>query len=130
MKQLLTETQEKKKPVKRLAVNSKLVTTVVDAIQDKKGQDVVSLDLRKISEAVADFFVVCDANSPVQVKAIADHIVEKVEEELGEKPYHVEYGEKWTLVDFVDVVVHIFTLDYRQFYSLENLWEDAPKKNY
>ena len=130
MKQLNTVVQEKRKPERRLAKNSKLFTTIVDAIQDKKGEDIVALDLRKISEAVADYFIVCDARSDVQVKAIADHIKDKVEEICDEKPYHIELGEKWTLVDYVNIVVHIFQLENRQFYNLEHLWEDAEKTPY
>ena len=130
MEKILTEVQEKKKPAKKLAKNSKLLTTIVSAIRDKKGEEVTGLDLRKINEAVADYFILCDARSNIQVKAIADGIVQKVEEECGEKPFHTEIGDKWTLVDYVNVVVHIFQHEQRQFYSLENLWADADRIDY
>ncbi len=130
MEKILSTLQERKKPVARLAKNSKLYKTIIQAIQDKKGEGIVVLDLRKISEAVADYFIVCDARSHIQVKAIADNVKDEVEKECDEKPYHMEYGEKWTLVDFVNVVVHVFQSEQRQFYSLEHLWADAERTEY
>lgn len=119
--------QDRPKSPPRLTRNSKLFKTIIEAIKEKKGDEVVSLDLKKIDEAVADFFVLCEANSNTQLKAIADNLVEKVEKECGERPYHKEFGETWTLVDYVNVVVHIFQKEQRLFYNLESLWEDAPK---
>ena len=87
----------------------------------------MSLDLKKIDEAVADFFVLCEAQSNIQIKAIADNIVEKVKEECDENPYHIEYGEQWVLVDYVNIVVHVFQHEQRKFYDLESLWEDAER---
>lgn len=127
MEKIITALQGRKKSVDRLSRDSKLFTTVIDAIQDKKGENIVSLDLTKIDEAVADFFILCEAQSKTQLKAIADSIEKKVKEECEERPYHKENGEEWTLVDYVNVVVHIFQREYRQFYDLESLWEDADR---
>lgn len=113
------------KNVTRLNRNSKLFKVILDAINDKKGQNIVSLDLRKIDEAVADFFIICDAQSHIQVKAIADNVEERVREECKERPFHFEVGNAWTLVDYVNVVVHIFQTEERKFYDLEGLWMDA-----
>jgi ribosome-associated protein len=93
---------------------------------EKKAHDVLVLDLRGLTSA-ADRFVVCSGDSETQVKAIADHIATKLGEN-GSKPWHVEglEGRRWVLLDFVDVVVHVFYGDTRAFYGLETLWGDAP----
>ncbi len=127
MEKIITALQGRKKSINRLSRDSKLFTTIIDAIQDKKGEDIISLDLTKIDEAVADFFILCEAQSKTQLKAIAEGIEQKVKEECEERPYHKENGEEWTLVDYVNVVVHIFQREYRQFYDLESLWEDADR---
>ncbi|MBC7554128.1 MAG: ribosome silencing factor [Taibaiella sp.] len=122
--------QEVNKPAARLSKNSKLFKTIINTIKDKKGEGIVVLDLRKISEAVADYFILCDGRSHIQVKSIADAIRDEVEETCEEKPYHLELGEKWTLVDYVNIVVHVFQQEQRQFYSLESLWADAERTEY
>ena len=130
MEKIITALQERKKAPARLTKNSKLFKTIISAIQEKKGDGVVSLDLKKIDEAVADYFILCDARSNIQVKAIAQNLAETVETECGEKPYHIEHGDKWTLVDYVNIVVHIFQHEDRMFYNLESLWADAPRTEY
>lgn len=87
----------------------------------------VSLDLRKIPEAVADFFIVCEASSTVQVKAIADWVEVQVKKECGEPPYRHEghTAAQWILVDYVNVVVHVFLSETRKFYKLEEMWGDG-----
>jgi ribosome-associated protein len=127
LEKIITALQERKKTATRLTRNNSLFKNIITAIKDKKGENIVSLDLKKIDEAVADFFVLCEANSNVQVKAIANNIVDVIKEETGETPYHVEHGDTWTLVDYVNVVVHIFQREQRMFYNLESLWEDAPR---
>lgn len=127
MENIITALQARKKSPTRLTRNSKLFKTILHAIKEKKGEAIVSLDLRKIDEAVADFFILCEAQSSVQIKAIADSIQEEVDRECDEKPYHTERGEQWTLVDYVNVVVHIFTKEHRKFYDLESLWMDAAR---
>jgi len=127
LEKIISALQGRQKPVTRLTRNSKLFKAILEAIKDKKGEKIVSLDLRKIDEAVADFFILCEANSHIQVKAIATNIEEAVFQECGEKPYHVEHGDYWTLVDYVNVVVHIFQQEQRKFYNLETLWADAER---
>jgi ribosome-associated protein len=118
--------------VTRLTKNSKILKSIIKAIQDKKGENIISLDLRKIHEAVADFFIICQASSNTQVKAIADSIETEVKEELGENPYHHEgqQSAQWVLIDYVNVVVHIMQPETRKFYRLEEMWSDAPLTEY
>ncbi len=112
----------------RLTRSSKLFKAIIKAVQDKKASRIVSLDLRKITEASADFFVICEATSTVQVKAIADSVDNIVEQETGERPYRSEGVQslKWVLIDYVNIVVHIMQPEARTFYQLEELWHDAP----
>ena len=130
MEKIITALQERKKTPTRVTKNSKLFKSIIKAIQEKKGDGIVSLDLKKIDEAVADFFILCEARSNIQIRAIALGIEELVEEECGERPYHIEHGDTWTLVDYVNIVVHIFQHEQRMFYNLESLWEDAPRTEY
>lgn len=113
----------------RLTRNSKLFKSIIHAIQQKKGENIISLDLRKIPEAVADFFVVCEAATNVQVKAIADAIEEEVKKATGELPYRHEGHQalQWVLIDYVDVVAHVFQTETRKFYRLEEMWNDAER---
>jgi ribosome-associated protein len=124
---LLTRQNPPKKAPVRLNRNSKVFKTIINAILDKKGSQLVSLDLRKIPEAVADFFVVCEASSTVQVKAIADHVEDQMKKLCGEIPHRVEgrTSAQWVLVDYVNIVVHIFHPESRRFYKLEEMWSDA-----
>ena len=130
MEKIITALQERKKTPARLTKNSKLFKSIINAIKEKKGEGIVSLDLKKIDEAVADFFILCEARSNIQIKAIAQSITEVVEMECEESPYHIEHGDTWTLVDYVNIVVHIFQHEQRMFYNLESLWEDAPRTEY
>ncbi len=116
----------------RLTYSSKIIKTIISAILDKKGEEVISLNLKKIPEAIADFFIICEANNTTLLKAIADNIEKKVIEDCGEKPFKFEgkMGEKWILVDFVDVVVHVMLPETRGFYNIEELWQDAEKKEH
>ncbi len=127
MEKVITALQERKKSATRLTKNSKLFKTIINAIRNKKGEGIVSLDLKKIDEAVADYFVLCEAQSHIQLKAIAENVIDEVHQECGEKPYHTEYGDSWTLIDYVNIVVHVFQHEQRAFYNLESLWEDAPR---
>lgn len=116
----------------RLTKASKIYKTIIKAIQDKKGEDIVTLDLRKIPEAVADFFVVCQANNQPQIKAISDNVEEEVKKKLGEMPYRHEGKQnfQWVLIDYVNIVVHIMSEESRKFYKLEEMWSDAPSENH
>ncbi len=124
---LLNSRSKDSKASSRINRNSKLFKTILRAIQEKKGEHIVSLDLRKIPEAVSDFFIICEATSTTQVKAIADHVEHLVKEECGENPYRHEGKNalQWVLVDYVNVVVHIFQPETRKFYRLEEMWSDA-----
>ena len=110
----------------------KLIETIVSAIEDKKGKNIVSLDLTGFDGAICSHFVVCNADSTTQVAAIADGIEEKVLETLGEKVWRIEGQQNavWIAMDYVDVVVHIFQTELRDFYRLEELWADAPMVKY
>ena len=114
--------------VTRLTRNSKVFKTIIHAIQQKKGENIVSLDLRKIPEAVSDFFIICSAGSNVQVRAIAENIEEEVRKACGEIPYKHEgqQAAQWVLIDYVNVVVHVMQSEPRSFYRLEEMWSDAP----
>lgn len=105
---------------------------IADAILDKKGQDVVSLDLRPVGSAIADYFVVCNATSTTAVSAIADNILKMCREELGMKPLRTQGMENnfWIILDYGHIVIHVFLTEYREFYRLEDLWADAPRKTY
>jgi ribosome-associated protein len=118
--------------IRRLTKNSKLLKVIINSIQEKKGANILSLDLRKISEAAADFFIICEADSVTQVKAIADNIEEQTILQLNEKPYRSEGRTQmhWVLVDYINVVVHIMLPEVRRRYKLEELWYDAPEQKF
>jgi ribosome-associated protein len=111
----------------RLAKNSKIIRAIIQAIQEKKGEKIISLDLRKIPEAVADYFIVCEAGSTTQVRAIADFIETEVKEKCAEFPYMHEGRQvlQWVVIDYINVVVHIMLPESRRFYKLEEMWSDA-----
>ncbi len=118
----------KKSTTVRITRNSKIFKTIINAIQEKKGERIVSLDLRKIPEAVADFFIICEAGNTTQLRAIADFIETDVKEKCLEAAYKHEgrQGQQWILIDYVNVVVHVMMPDPRKFYRLEEMWSDAP----
>ena len=105
---------------------------VVDAVLEKKAQEVVLLDLRDLPEAVCDFFIICHGTSTTQVKAIGDYVTFDIKEKLKEYPISSEgmKNGEWVLVDYADVVVHVFHKDKRAFYQLEELWADAYSVHY
>jgi ribosome-associated protein len=116
-----------KSSITRLTRNSKIFKSIIKAIQDKKGEHIISLDLRKILEASADFFIVCEASSTTQVRAICDAIEDQVRKDCNEAPYKHEGRQalQWVLIDYVNVVVHVMHPDARKFYKLEEMWSDA-----
>ena len=132
MEQLSILATRKRSSVVRLTRNSKIFKTIIQAIQEKKAQNIISLDLRKIPEAVADFFIICDAGSTTQVKAVADSVEEEVRKNCEEFPYKHEgrTSMQWVLIDYVNVVVHVMLPESRRFYKLEDMWSDAPQENY
>ncbi|TAD81686.1 MAG: ribosome silencing factor [Bacteroidetes bacterium] len=116
------------KAATRITRNSKLFKTIINAILERKGENIISLDLRKIPEAISDFFIVCEATTNTQVKAIADAVQDDVKAVLNELPFKSEGYDhaKWILVDFVNVIVHVMQPETRRFYKLEDMWSDAP----
>lgn len=104
-----------------------LVETIKEGIQEKKGKGIVIADLSQIDGTIAKNFIICQGNSPSQVEAIAESVAEFCRKKLGEKPVNVAGlgNDQWVAIDFVDVLVHIFLPEVRQFYDLEHLWEDA-----
>ncbi len=100
---------------------------VIEGIRDKKGKNIVQLDLRHLDDAPADFFIICEGDSNVHVKSIADSVYSKVKEEIDTMPVHTEgsLNARWVLMDYFDTVVHVFYPETRMFYELEQLWSDA-----
>jgi len=104
-----------------------LITTIISGIEDVKGKDTIILDLREIDNTVCDYFIICEGTSNTQVNAIVSSINKKVSKELKDKPWHIE-GEdnaEWVLMDYVNVVVHVFQKHIREYYDIESLWGDA-----
>lgn len=112
---------------KNLASKDDLLANIIKGIEDVKGADIDILDLRDIENTVCDYFIVCNGNSNTQVVAISNSIQKAVSKELHEKPWHVEGLEnaEWVLMDYVNIVVHIFQKHVREFYNIESLWGDA-----
>lgn len=126
-----TETKKTapKKVVKKLPGD---IEVIVDAILEKKGQNVISLDLRKEGSGICDFFVICNADSTTNVSAIADNIEDQMIVRLNKKVLRSQGKENrfWIIQDYGDIVVHVFQTEYRNFYRLEDLWSDCEKKTY
>lgn len=105
---------------------------IADAMLEKKGQNIVSLDLKKIGTAISDYFIVCSAESTTNVSAIADNVEDKMISGCGRKPLRSQGKENafWIIIDYGDIVVHVFQTQYRDFYRLEDLWADAGRTEY
>ena len=118
--------------IKKKKPSSKLINSIIKGLEEKKGFDIKSMDLTHITNAVADVFVICSGNSTTQVSGLADSVLEEAFKGAKEKPWHLEglENKEWILIDFVDVVVHIFLPEVREFYGLEELWADAKVKYY
>lgn len=109
-----------------------VLKVITDAMLEKKGQQVVSLDLSSIGTAISDYFVVCNADSTTAVAAIADNIIVRMEDKCGRKVLRMQGLENdfWIILDYGDIVVHVFLTQYREFYRLEDLWADAERVEY
>jgi ribosome-associated protein len=105
----------------------KLTKAIVSGMQEKKAQDIIIMDLRHVKNAVADFFVICSGSSDKQLAAISDSVEEEVSKAIAEDPWHREgrQNKEWMLIDYINVVAHIFRKDKRNFFALEKLWGDA-----
>lgn len=108
------------------------VDTIAEAMLEKKAENVCALDLKKIGTAITDWFVICNADSTTQVASIADNIEERMIEKCGRKVARMQGKENgfWVILDYLNIVVHIFQTEYRNFYRLEDLWADAERKEY
>ena len=107
--------------------SEQLVKAVVEGMQERKAQEITTIDLRNIPTAICDFYVVCHGASNTQVEAIAESVGMEAQNQLNDRPLHVEGAQasEWILMDYVDVVVHVFQETSRRFYTLEGLWADA-----
>ena len=104
-----------------------LISTIISGIEDVKGKEINILDLRAIENTVCDYFIICEGTSNTQVSAIVNSIQKKVSKELKDNPWHVEGldNAKWVLLDYVNIVVHVFQKHIREYYDIESLWGDA-----
>jgi ribosome-associated protein len=107
--------------------SEQLCDLVINGMQEKKGFDIVRMDLRKIHNSITDFFVICSGSSDTQIDAIASSVDDEVFKGSSQDPWHKEgiQNKEWILLDYVDVVVHVFRKDRREFYDIESLWGDA-----
>ncbi|WP_179354586.1 ribosome silencing factor [Winogradskyella vidalii] len=104
-----------------------LITTVIGGIEEVKGKEITILDLREIENTVCDYFIICEGSSNTQVNAIVNSIQKQVSKTLKDKPWHIEGTEnaEWVLMDYVNIVVHVFQKHIREYYDIEGLWGDA-----
>lgn len=104
-----------------------LITTIIGGIEEVKGKEITILDLREIDNTVCDYFIVCEGTSNTQVNAIVNSIQKQVSKTLKDKPWHIEGTDnaEWILMDYVNVVVHVFQKHIREYYDIESLWGDA-----
>ncbi len=107
--------------------NDDLLANIILGIEEVKGEDINILDLREIDNSSCDYFVICNGNSNTQVNAIMNSVQKTVSKSIKDKPWHVEGGEnsEWILMDYVNVVVHVFQKHIREYYNIESLWGDA-----
>lgn len=115
----MTETEETK--------TEDTLGVILEALKEKKGKDIVTIDLRKLGNAICDYFVICQGDSTTQVDALCDNVYRKMKKELNTAAHHVEgtNNSLWVLMDYSDIVVHIFLDEQRKFYNLEDLWADG-----
>lgn len=113
--------------VKKPVNTDELISVIIKGIDDVKGDDIQLLDLRQIENTVCDYFIICSGSSNTQVNAITGSIQKLVSKELKDKPWHIEgqNNSEWILMDYVNVVVHVFQKQIREFYDIESLWGDA-----
>lgn len=124
---MTTKPKRKTKPKKNPDIQSALLDSIVYGLQEVKGKDITIINLKNIDGAVSDYYVIASGDSSTQVDALAYSVEEEVRKATGQKPWHAEGFEncEWILVDYVDVVVHIFQREQRDFYRLEDLWADS-----
>lgn len=112
---------------KNLSNADQLIASIITGIEDVKGHNISILDLREIENMVCDYFIICEGTSNTQVNAIVNSIRKKVSKEINDKPWHIEgsTNAEWVLLDYVNVVVHVFQKHVREYYNIESLWGDA-----
>ncbi len=118
--------------VKPVNDTDQLIPSIIKGIQEKKGKDIIKLDLRNLQTRSTDVFIVCHGDSSTQVDAIYKSIEEEVHKAVNEWPWHTEgqQNSEWILLDYINVVVHVFLKDRREFYGIEDLWGDAEIERY
>lgn len=125
---------KKMKETSEIALENDLkeLQTIVEAMQEKKAKNIISLDMRNIGTSITDYFVICDVQSTTQVVAITDNIEDRMYEKCGHGSIRKQGRENafWVILDFGNIVVHVFQSEYRDFYHLEDLWSDAEKTTY
>ncbi len=131
-KKKTTEPTEKKEVIKIIDPIELQLKVIVNAMLDKKAKNVCTLDLKKIGTSIGDHFVICNADSTTNVMAIADNVEDRMLAECNRKIVRMQGKENafWIIIDYSDIIVHIFQTEYREFYRLEDLWADADKKFY
>lgn len=112
---------------KNTATAKEIIEQIIEGVQEKKGKEIVVVDMLELGNSICDYFVICQGNSPTQVSAITDSIADMVREKCGKKPYAIDglRNSQWVAMDYGDILVHIFLPDVRKFYDIEHLWADA-----
>ncbi len=111
---------------------NELKAAIITAIDDKKGENIIAIEIGKLENSIADYFIICNAQSNTQVNAISEGIEKDVRKNLKQRPWHVEGRDnsQWIVMDYSSVIVHVFQTPYRDFYKLEELWADAPVEQF
>ena len=109
---------------------NKLVKSIIEGIQEKKGQNIISIRLKGIPGAICDYFIICEGNTPTQISALAESVEEVVKKKNAERPLrmHGKQLSEWVAIDYGDVIVHILLPKLREFYNIDTLWDDAPEE--
>tara|TARA_Y100001968_G_C19031642_1_gene560097 strand:+ start:137 stop:505 length:369 start_codon:yes stop_codon:yes gene_type:complete len=117
---------------KKIDSTNIMLKHIINAIQEIKGKEIISLDMRNIDSAICKYFVICTGNSNTHVNAIEGKIKKSIAQDFGEKPWHIEGNNtaEWVLMDYSDIIIHIFQKKIRRFYNLEDFWGDANCINY
>ena len=112
---------------KNTVATEEVIKQIIEGVQEKKGKEIVVVDMLELGNSICDYFVICQGNSPTQVSAIADSIADMVRENCGRKPYAIDglRNAQWVAMDYGDILVHVFLPDVRKFYDIEHLWADA-----
>jgi ribosome-associated protein len=118
---------KKRNSIQVKQISNTLLACILDALQELKAIDIIVLDLKEVKEASSDFFVICNGSSSTHINGLSDRVQKNVWETLGEKPYHMEgrNSKAWMLIDYFNIVIHIFDKEKRSYYALEQLWNDA-----